>query len=342
MVKSEGTEDWLVRYFEGSLSEEEAVQVKEWMQSSEENFRIAGQIQKLILAADLAEVSPKLDVDQALATLHRKMDGGKDAGYRFKVMMRRAQQVAAVLFIPLIAAVCLLLWKHRNDIQQAEMIQVRTNPGMITSVVLPDSSVVVLNSSSVLSYPSKFIDEKREVQLDGEAFFSVQKDAKKQFVVHTADGSQIAVYGTEFNVEAYAKDRMVETTLVSGKVSFNGAHDGMQKSMMLKPGQKAVYDVAQKKVALSSANLEVETSWKDGKLVFRNTPFDDIMKSLSKRFNVRFVVKNEKLKQNSFTGVFEHQRLERILEIFRISSNIKFRFVESGNMEDEQQVIEVY
>lgn len=82
------------------------------------------------------------------------------------------------------------------------MMEVRTNPGMTTSVELPDGTEVVLNSSSSLRYPSRFADDKREVKLVGEAFFSVAKDEKK-FIVGTLNNSKIVVHGTEFNVEAY-------------------------------------------------------------------------------------------------------------------------------------------
>lgn len=93
---------------------------------------------------------------------------------------------------------------------------------------------------------------------------------------------------------------------------------------------------------MKEANVDVETSWKDGRLIFRNTPFEDILKSLSKRYNVEFILKKASLKQNSFTATFTKQRLERILEHFRISSNIHFKFVEDSDVNAERQVIEVY
>ena len=77
-------------------------------------------------------------------------------------------------------------------------------------------------------------------------------------------------------------------------------------------------------------------------MIFKNTPFEDVLKELSKRYNVTFVLKNPALKYNSFTATFVRQRLERILEIFRISSNIQFKFVEDDNINTEKQIIEVY
>lgn len=337
MVKREGMEDLLLRYYEGETMEDETALVEEWLEASEENRRTARQVQTLGLAADMAQISSRLDVKKALEDVHRKMKQKKVN--RYQVLFRGMQRAAAILFIPLMVSWSILYWD--KDKEEIHMMEVRTNPGMTTSVELPDGTEVVLNSSSSLRYPSRFADDKREVKLVGEAFFSVAKDEKK-FIVGTLNNSEIAVHGTEFNVEAYKGSRTVQTTLVSGKVSFSYVDNGRRNNVMMIPGQKVIYDIVREKVVVKEVNVDVETCWKDGRLIFRNTPFEDILKSLSKRYNVEFILKKASLKQNSFTATFTKQRLERILEHFRISSNIHFKFVEDGDVDAERQVIEVY
>ena len=85
-----------------------------------------------------------------------------------------------------------------------------------------------------------------------------------------------------------------------------------------------------------------ETAWKDGKIIFNNTPLDVALRMLEKRFNVTFKLKNARLKTNAFTGTFTEQRLERILEYFKISSKIQWRYLESPDIRDERSIIEVY
>lgn len=337
MVEREEMENLLLRYCEGETTPEETILVEEWMEASAENGRMARRIQTIGLAADLARTSPKVDVKKALEATHRKMKQGKTS--RYQVFVRGMQRAAAILFIPLLISWCILYYNGANE--PAQMIEVRTNPGMTTSIDLPDGTKVILNSSSSLQYPSRFTDENRAVKLVGEAFFSVTKD-KKEFVVDALNGSKIVVHGTEFNVEAYEGSETVQTTLVSGKVSFTYLNEGKREKLLMHPGQKAIYDIAQSKVLVKSANVDVETCWKDGRLVFKNTPFEEVLKNLSKRYNVEFVLKNPDLKQNSFTATFAKQRLERILENFRISSNIQFKFVEDNDINAERQVIEVY
>lgn len=338
MEKKEVIEDLLLQYYEGVTTEEKTAWVEEWLEASEENRKLGQQIQLIALAANVSLVSSKIDIGRALSNVHRKMDKNKGRN-RYQRLFRRMQQAAAILFVPLV-----ILWTilyTRTESREVRMMEVCTNPGMMTMVELPDGTEVTLNSSSRLRYPSEFVGDKREVQLVGEAFFSVVKD-KKQFVVGTLNHSEVVVYGTEFNVEAYREDRTVQTTLLSGSVSFSFLNDGRKSLVEMQPGQQAVYDVEQGKVTLKEVNVDVATSWKDGRLIFRDTPFEDVLKSLSKRYNVEFRLKNASLKQHSFTATFSRQRLERILENFRISSNIHFKYMEDADVSIERQVIEVY
>ncbi|MDR0892527.1 MAG: DUF4974 domain-containing protein, partial [Mediterranea sp.] len=87
---------------------------------------------------------------------------------------------------------------------------------------------------------------------------------------------------------------------------------------------------------------ETEMAWTSGKVIFRNTPLKEALRLLARRYNVEFVIKNRKLENYSFTGTFTHQRLERILEFFRASSRIYWRYVDSDKEDDEKTVIEIY
>lgn len=161
MVKREGMEDLLLRYYEGETTEDETALVEEWLEASEENRRTARQVQTLGLAADMAQISSRLDVKKALKDVHRKMKQKKVN--RYQVLFRGMQRAAAILFIPLMVSWSILYWD--KDKEEIHMMEVRTNPGMTTSVELPDGTEVVLNSSSSLRYPSRFADDKREVKL---------------------------------------------------------------------------------------------------------------------------------------------------------------------------------
>lgn len=340
MIEKEGIEELLFRYNKGETSAEENAVIENWMEESEENRKLAKDIQRISFAADMSQVASRIDQEAELAKIHSKM--GVRKNNRYLMISRWMQKAAAILFIPILAGWALQIYLDREPQTTPQMIEVKTSPGMTASVTLPDSSVVILNSSSVLTYSSLFTGKAREVNLSGEAFFSVKKDEKKRFIVNTSQGASVTVYGTEFNVDAYRGSKEVLTTLVKGKVGLTFNSGGKLRELIMSPGEKVVYNVEQETIKLSRANIDVETSWKDGRLYFRDTPFEQVLNSLSKRYGVEFVFQKESLKKYSFTGVFVNQRLERILEHFRLASGVRFRYLEDKNIHREKQVIEVY
>ena len=110
----------------------------------------------------------------------------------------------------------------------------------------------------------------------------------------------------------------------------------------MKSGQKLMYNTTSSQVKLIQTNGETETAWKDGRIVFQATPLPEALQMLEKRFNVSFVLSNDRLREEAFNGAFTNQRLERILEIFRISSNIKWRYLDPQDTTNERTRIEVY
>ena len=324
-------EELLFRYCEGKLSGDERKHVEEWISASKENEELAKTVHELYWAADTLSVMDKVDADKAL-----KKVNGKLVRRKFKTVFLWAERAAAIMFIPLLSA---YLFQIKNsDVAEARMMEIRTNPGMTTAFVLPDGTNVSLNSGSVLRYPEFFSGDKREVELIGEAFFDVAKDPNKRFVVKTTGDERVEVLGTSFNMEAFPGDSILSTTLLEGKVRFVSDAGSVQ----MNPGEKLVYNNKTSKAKLTKTNGEAETAWKYGKIIFDNTPFNEVLRMLSKRFNVDFVVKNEKYRKDSFTGTFSTQRLEQVLDVFSISSKIKWRYVPTDKTEEKRSKIEVY
>ena len=218
------------------------------------------------------------------------------------------------------------------------MLEVRTNPGMTTSLTLPDGTKVNLNSESSLVYPETFDGDFRSVRLEGEAFFEVVKNPEKRFVVTTPHNARVEVLGTSFNMEAFKWDSIVSTTLISGKVAFISRSGQVN----MKPGEKLVYNIQADRASIYQTNGEAEISWKNGMIIFRKTPFEEALRMLTKRFNVDFVVSNNKYVKDFYTGSFTNHRLEQILDIFNASSGIKWRYIPSENQLDRKSKVEIY
>lgn len=330
-------EEILPRYCSGEATIEECRMVEEWIGQSDENYRIVKQMYTIDQVMGTVQMESKVDMEKALASVSRKMSKAPSHVTWFTWV----QRAAAILFIPLLIAFAIQNFTP-SPTEVAQMIEVKTNPGMTTTVDLPDGTKVYLNSESSLTYPSFFSKDKRDVKLTGEAFFEVQKDPEHRFIVSGPHHTQIEVLGTSFNVEAFERDSFISTTLVEGKVRFAYQKNQQPATVDMKPGQKLMYDTTSSQVKLIQTSGETETAWKDGKIIFQATPLPEALRMLEKRFNVTFVLSNNRLRGEAFNGSFTNQRLERILEIFKISSNIKWRYLDTRDTTNERTRIEIY
>ena len=327
----------ILRYFTGEITAEERSNVEKWISESEQNRKLAKDIYYLYFAVDTLYTMKSVDSMQALKNV-KKRTAKRKTGTIFTWI----QRVAAILFIPLLLSTVFSKLKK----EPIEYMEIRTTPGMVASVNLPDGSVVWLNSDSYLRHPVKFTGKTREVNLIGEAYFKVNRNEKLPFFFFFKENLRVEVLGTELNVDAYDDNQYVSTTLLSGSVKLNyRGSNNQEKNIVMQPGQKIYYDELSKTIAVSQPFLPSEVAWKEGKIILRNTSLEETLKMLSKRFNVSFVLKNKALKDNYFTGTFDKQQLPRILEHLRISSNIRYRIIDPKSGDEglkERSKVELY
>ena len=179
------------------------------------------------------------------------------------------------------------------------------------TLVFEDGSKAVLNAGTTIRYPKTFGSKTREVTLDGEAFFQVIHLNNKPFIVHSGK-LQTQVLGTSFNVDAYAKSASMKVTVITGKVAVKEASTG--KQYMLTPNQQAVLSTTKssfKKVLIADAENKI--AWQDGKLIFEDTPLDEVASELSLKFGVATTLSNPQLKNCRISAVFQHKQLSQFL-----------------------------
>lgn len=184
--------------------------------------------------------------------------------------------------------------------------------GQISKVVLPDSSLVWINSGSSIRYNNEFSATNRDVQLTGEAFFVVNKNEDLPLVVSSED-LRIKVLGTEFGVIAYPEETTIQVILEKGKVEITSATHLTFKQEM-KPGELASFNKSKKELTLSSVNTVLYTSWKDGLINIYNLPLNELVIKLEKRFNQEFVV-DEAIKNLPYTFTIKNENLNSILSL---------------------------
>jgi transmembrane sensor len=221
-------------------------------------------------------------------------------------------------------------YAHISDHLNNQMVSVQAPMGTRAEVELPDGSTVWLNAGSRLSYPALFQHNERRVHLDGEGFFKVRK-GKVPFIVENA-GPEVKVYGTSFNVNAYANENLVTVALIEGKVSLKTD----EREQFLKPDQVSYFDKTKKTLAIKDEQLDRFVCWREGKFIFRNTPIDAILRMLQREYNVSIDMKDPSLGNYRYNATFQYENLEQILQLLEFSAPVKCeyikgRFTENGS-----------
>ena len=190
-------------------------------------------------------------------------------------------------------------------------------------ITMTDGTEVSLNAGSRIEYPAVFDGKERRVKTTGEAYFKVAHDADRPFIVET-EGQEVKVLGTEFNINAYAADKIV-TTLIRGSIALKpmGSKGG---ELTLKPGDQAEYDKHNGTATLRPANTEVVSSWTRGKFVFEDQTLGQIMESLSRWYDFRYHFSSPQVASTVFMGsVPRYGNFQNVLHILEMSGGIKFR-----------------
>ena len=215
------------------------------------------------------------------------------------------------------------------------LVQKQNAKGIKSTIVLTDGSKIWLNADSRIEYPEVFTGNTREVHLSGEAFFEVAKNPAKPFIIHLANGT-VRVLGTSFNIRAYDNEKIVETSVATGKVAFIPRYEKSgkkQDTIFLTPDNKVSYSLIKEEVITQPTTSAEDKAWTEGKMIFRSMSFEEIAVELERNFGKQVVFKNEEARNYRLTGSFQNNTLAEIL--FYLSKTKSFSYTIS----DEEIVI---
>ena len=199
---------------------------------------------------------------------------------------------------------------------------IQTPKGGKYKIILADGTTVWLNASSSLKFPVAFIGNERKVELTGEGFFDVTKDAKKPFRVLLENGEKIEVLGTSFNVNAYQDETHLRTTLLEGKITFT--KNSISKTIY--PGQQI--SVSSNNInaidVLDNIDTDEVTAWKNDLFIFSSNDIKSIMRQISRWYDVEIVYSGE-MKNDKFSGIVSSKtNLSQVLKIME-EGGMKFK-----------------
>lgn len=224
--------------------------------------------------------------------------------------------------------------KETNDPALLTSLEKKQNSkGTKSTIQLADGSKVWLNADSKIQYPPLFEGNTREVYLDGEAFFEVAKNPQKPFIIHLANGT-VRVLGTSFNIRAYDNEKVVETSVATGKVAFIPKYKNDRKkqdTVFLTPNNKVRYLFSSEKVAVLPTQAAEDKAWTEGKLIFKAMRLQDIATELERNFGKKVIFRDAAAKDYILTGSFQNNTLEEVMYYFSLSKSKKIYYKITNN-----------
>ena len=236
------------------------------------------------------------------------------------------------------AAACLAVaavsgWYRYSEVMELKQdtVTIFTEKSQKTNIILPDGTRVWLNSGSSLSYDGTFGLDSRDVRLEGEGYFDVAKNPECRFRVHTT-GYTVEALGTSFNVKAYPDDAVSITTLIEGSVLIEAA-DG--SSTVLEPLEAVVLRNGNLSKRISET-AEFAGLWRNNELIVDSgTTLESLASLLEREYNIRFVFRNERIRNLEFEGIIKNNNLNNVLQLIELSGKVSY------SIEDDTVVLDL-
>ena len=268
-----------------------------------------------------------------LITSTRSPRGQYSAAESYKLLEKRITRKSkrilplriwhTVASVAAIALICIVGWCTYEYLIPTKMQTISTLANRM-EVTLPDGSQIMLNRYSSLTYPKRFKGDSREVTLNGEGFFNITKNPNKPFIV-TAEMMKVQVLGTQFNIEAYANNPDVKTTLIEGSVMVS--IDSTDEQMILHPSESAIYNKKNKTLELAVEDETVATmAWQSNSFIFDKQTLQEIVRKLGNSFGVAIEIDNHDLANYRLTAKFNNdESLEEILTLLQTGRGFTFK-----------------
>lgn len=347
------------KYLSGNSTPAEDGELMHWLNASEENRQYYAKCKLAWLQVEFVTNQTSQNKWEQLQSRIENREVESDSFYNLleesKERSLRILRYAAVIIGLLgLSGIFFYMFNAKRDAITLTQNIIEVPYGSKLNITLPDKSRVWVNSGSKIIYNNTFGIDNRDIKIIGEAYFDVAKNPRIPFIVH-AGKIDIRALGTAFNVKAYPEENRVETTLVHGSVEVSKEGQGRDNMILLKPSQKVVInnfeksalnsnltadkpvkgetvaeiESQQKEVTIDKEiDIEKETAWKDGKLIFEREPLQTLTVQLMRKYNVVFEFEDDTLRNFKFTGTFYDLTLEQIMAAMRFSAPIDYQIME--------------
>lgn len=332
-------ENWrlIQQYVTGNASADERRRLENWLDQHPDNIKVLREVEKIwsLTSEEDFDLNVESSWDQfRQSRMNRKPIPIRRTSRKSSGNLIYLYRAAAILLVTMITGYFVNQYTSNDDAsrQVADFLvmeNMETGKGEKARVTFSDGTEVTLNSAGSVSFPKEFRGTKREIYLDGEAYFKVMHDPDRPFIVHT-QGVEVQVLGTEFNVRGWSEDSSVDVVVREGKVSVNATNPELVKrngaSIILTEGLFTSVRRGQLPEPAQEVDVVKHLLWRNGGLHFDSVPFNKVTKEIERRFNVQISMESsQELLDTPYTGTFQYARLDEILSVISVSMEIGYR-----------------
>ncbi len=308
--------DLITRYFNGEASAAEMQSLADWVKAEPGNRIIFDEYRQAWSGIEGNilddQINTGLEWEKFTEQISRRSDFSRI--YTLHPFFARGLRFAAILLIFLIPV--FFIYQYFTPVKDQKV----SASLAMTETLLPDGTRVTLNSGSSIEFPTRFEGDAREVKLQGEAYFEVQHDALKPFIVSSGN-MRVKVFGTAFNVNTYKQAASMEVILTRGRISVF-YKDKVNEQIMLTPGDMAIVFRNQALIRKIRNEDENYMAWKTKKLIFSNKSLGIVVQDLNRVYHSDIRLMNTALTSCRLTATFDNQTIESILNVLQSTLDI--------------------
>ncbi|HBY50966.1 MAG TPA: hypothetical protein DEH15_00670 [Marinilabiliales bacterium] len=329
------------QYLEGKTTPFESKQIRDWLINPENDVELRQILGELWTNSEIHFKGQAPDFNRMLDQVHHQINNQQINQVKPRALSTSIYQifskVAAILVFPLLL---LSVYFYFNPVNTSNQLasntfrEIYTKPGTRTQIDLPDGTRVWLNDGTTFRYPESFSGEKREVFVDGEAYFEVKSNPGNPFVVNNPLMNTV-VTGTHFNLNAYSADNYFEATLLEGKIHLENEN----KNLVMKPGEQVQFDSKLKNIVQKTVDPQNAAAWVDGKLIFKDEKMGTAIKKLARWYNVEIILTDPEINNYLMTATIQDEKLDQSLKLIALALPVKFEFKKVNNLTEIQRTI---
>ncbi len=319
----------LAKYLCDEVNDREKLEVETWLDASSENREELEQSRRMLEKTDAFYHAKNFQSSAAWSKVRSRITTPEITVIQHEKVRKEAFTVfykyAAILVIALLVASAGYYFGFRNQTREIFSEVISPEKQRVNEYLLPDGSIVTLNSRSKLIFPKHFKGDFREVTLEGEAFFEVQPNPEKPFIIR-AGKAQVRVLGTSFNINAYPETGIVEVIVSEGKVQVT--NESIEESassehrIFLLPGEKMTLFSKENRLE-KSTNLDPNyLAWKTQDLIFDEVPLCEVIECLEKVYHVDIQVAEPEINKLLLKAHFDKKPIDFVMNVVRLTFNL--------------------